>query len=117
MSSHVDLFPHRQAIIDSTGRFEWGPSNIVEHDVGHDIVADVNCCPADVLSDSWNDIHEDLSREDQDQMDHPSTFIIDPIHVQIGPHPLIELVVIIILDFVYAQETARSASSVSVVFV
>jgi hypothetical protein len=46
------------------------------------------------------------------KMQNSITLIIHPIHVQVRSDPLIELVVIIILNLMDAQETARSASSV-----
>lgn len=74
----------------------------MKHDVSDNIIKYIDGSPTNILCDPRDDIDQNLPKADQDHMDDPGTFVINPVRVQIRANTLIELIIIIILNFVNA---------------
>lgn len=84
LGSVVDLLPHVQIVVCPSVKFKRHSSNVVEHEVRSSHVRDVRQCPRCLLRHAWHDIVEDLETHDEDEVDCPCPFGVDPVRVSVG---------------------------------
>jgi len=87
--SVVDLLPHVQIVVRSRIEFKWDSSDPVEHQIRPEHVRNVRQCPGCLLRNTRDDIVEDLQAGNDDDVNSPCTFCIDPVGIQVWKSSLI----------------------------
>jgi hypothetical protein len=72
----IDLLPHVQIVECSGIELERHTPHPVEHQITAEHVADVCESPGGFLRHGWDDVVNDLKKEDQDYVDNPGTCIV-----------------------------------------
>jgi len=85
LRSGVDLLPQSQVIIRATnvGR-ERDARYVVEHNVREAEICQVDDGPACLLVDAWKCVDKDLAADDEQDVDEPGSFAINPFRVPDG---------------------------------
>lgn len=85
----VNLLPHVQVVVCAGVEVEGHAAHPVKHEVAAKHVRDVGQGPGCFLRHTGDDVKEDLEADDEDEVDDPGAFCVDPLRVEVGQRGLV----------------------------
>lgn len=112
LCTFVDLFPQSQLVVCTSVGLERCSSDIVEHEIRKGHVAKIDEGPGSVLLHSGDDVEEDFGEKDENDVDDPGAFVVDPISVGVETCGLVDELFGSFFDSGDGDEGGRTSSTV-----
>lgn len=80
----IDLLPHGKIIVGAQVELKGRSFDLMEHDIRSDIVSQIRECPTPVIVEHQNKVEEHLQYNNQNNVDDPRAFEMDPVGIHVG---------------------------------